>query len=371
MDGRNFGLDVLRGLAILLVILHHLALDFRLPLAPTALGEWLPQRVLGAIGYSGYEAVFVFFVLSGFLIAQRVLYRHGALHRMDWRAFYVQRASRILPLLLLLVGVLVLLHALGVPGFVIQREGQSLGGATFAALGFHLNWYEGRTGWLPGAWDVLWSLSIEEVFYLAFPPLCLWLPRWLRILGLLALVLSLPWTRAALDGQDIWQEKAYLPGMSAIALGVLGAELAACWRPSRACAWALGACGLCSMLVMLLMGGELWRALRHASFLWLIGSALLLILALHTLRLAPGRSWRGLARMGRLSYELYLTHMFVVLAVVASWRALGAPVYWQFLAWPVAVVLCVLLAHALEQRWTTPAADRVRRTLLRPRAQQA
>ena len=37
----------------------------------------------------------------------------------------------------------------------------------------HLNWLEARTGYLPAAWNVLWSLSVEEAFYLAFPLLCM------------------------------------------------------------------------------------------------------------------------------------------------------------------------------------------------------
>ena len=72
----------------------------------------------------------------------------------------------------LLVAVLSALHGFGVPDFTIDGEGQTLGRAVLAALFLHINLYEAQTGYLPGSWDVLWSLSIEEVFYLGFPLVC-------------------------------------------------------------------------------------------------------------------------------------------------------------------------------------------------------
>jgi hypothetical protein len=89
---RNPAIDWLRGLSILFVVVHHLALPFRLPLRHSLLGGWVPKRVLDAISFNGYESVFVFFVLSGFLIAQRTLVRDGSLRAIDWRHFYRQRA---------------------------------------------------------------------------------------------------------------------------------------------------------------------------------------------------------------------------------------------------------------------------------------
>lgn len=214
-----------------------------------------------------------------------------------------------------------------------------------SALGLYLNWYEGRTTWLPANWDVLWSLSIEELFYLVFPLLCVWLPRPLLVIGLVVLVVSLPWTRGLLDGQEIWQEKAYLPAMSAIAAGVLAAMLWRSLQPSRAFARCLCALGALGLYLSMAWGGELWRALRHSSLLFLIGSVVVLLLGCAWGRLGAPRGLGWLAALGRLSYELYLTHMFVVLALVAAYKyAFEQDYYWAFAVYPVSLAACAALA---------------------------
>jgi peptidoglycan/LPS O-acetylase OafA/YrhL len=367
ITARNSAIDVLRGLSILLVILHHLGLPFRLPLKAGPMAEVLSPRLIDALSYNGYSAVYAFFVISGFLIAKRTLERNGSFGAIDLRRFYVYRASRIAPLLLALLLVLVVMHLIGVPGYVIDQPGQSLGGALLSALGLYLNWYEGQTSWLPANWDVLWSLSIEELFYLLFPLLCWCLPRPWLLLGLAVLVVSLPWTRGALDGQEIWQEKAYLPAMSAIAMGVLAATLLRVATPSRAFARCLGALGLIGLLLSMLCGGELWRALQHNSLLVLAVSVALLLLGCAWAGSGAPRGLHWLASMGRLSYELYLTHMFVVLAVLGLYRQIfGSDNYWSFLAYAPTIVGCVLLAGWLERRFCKPS-ERILRARFAPR----
>jgi peptidoglycan/LPS O-acetylase OafA/YrhL len=362
---RNAAIDLLRGLSILLVVVHHLAL--RIPLKQGWLETFLPRSLLNAFVYNGYEAVFLFFVISGFLITGNAIERWGSLAAIDLRSFYARRAARILPLLGLLLIVLSVLHWLGVPYFTIEHEGQSLPRALFAVIGLHLNWYEGVTGYLPGNWDVLWSLSIEEVFYLGFPLVCLAIRREALLVSLLTLLmLSLPMARAALVGNEIWQEKAYLPGMAAIATGVIAA-MGVHALPTLSVAWrrvlcVLGGCGIASNL---LFGSVLWPLLGNGLLLVLTLSAGILLVAVHGERADAPRSLQWLCSMGRLSYEIYLTHMFVVFAAVAIYRYAQADPWFGFLWYAPVVLLCGLLGVVLARGFSIPCERRLRARWLR------
>jgi peptidoglycan/LPS O-acetylase OafA/YrhL len=364
---RNPGIDLLRGLSILLVVMHHVGL--RIPLKQGILAAFLPKWFLSALIYNGYEAVFVFFVISGFLITSNTLARWGTLGAIDVRAFYVRRAARILPCLVILVAIISALHLVGVREYVIFHSSQSLPRAIFSVLGLHLNWYEGMTGYLPGNWDVLWSLSIEEVFYLGFPLLCLGLRR-NRILvpALLLLALSLPASRAALAGNEIWQEKAYLPGMAAIAMGVLGA-LAASWLQAkpRWLVWWLGGFGVVGLVAVFCFEGKLWPLLGNGVMLLLTLSTVCLILAFHlraqngNLRPIPGTGW--LRAFGRLSYEIYLAHMFIVWPVVRAFRLSGGNLRWGILWYVPAVIFSWLLGWLVARYLSLPGERFMRRRL--------
>ena len=125
------------------------------------------------------------------------------------------------------------LHGLDVPGFVIETT--SLARAALAALGMHLNWLEARTGYLPAAWNVLWSLSVEEAFYLAFPLLCMLAlatgERLLKLTLLLFVALG-PFARVAFPDNEIWADHSYLSCLDGIAIGCL----AALWPARAPCA---------------------------------------------------------------------------------------------------------------------------------------
>ena len=158
--------------------------------------------------------------------------------------------ARIAPLLLLVLAVLSLLHWGSLHSQALNawhvKKAVGLPRVLFSALTFHLNWLEAQTGYLPANWDVLWSLSVEEMFYVFFPLVCITfvgnqspLRRvgWLLLFLLAAVLLVLgPWARSVWITTDIGREKSYLGGMNAIAMGCLAALL--CDRLSRSARFA-------------------------------------------------------------------------------------------------------------------------------------
>lgn len=78
--------------------------------------------------------------------------------------------------------------------------------ALLATLTFHINVLEAHRGYLPANWDILWSLSVEEMFYLFFPLVRRYTK--LFIVVLLILVILGPFARS--HGNSIWKEYFYL-----------------------------------------------------------------------------------------------------------------------------------------------------------------
>ena len=151
------GLDVLRALAVTLVFLSHVwELDQGSPL------DWVLTK-------SGFLGVDLFFVLSGFLITALLLQEQHDTGRIRFGRFYLRRALRLLPALLFFFAVyLVYARYNDWPPF--DRPQDALASIQATSL-YYMNWRVLWTPLLTADLAAMWSLSIEEQFYLVWPVL--------------------------------------------------------------------------------------------------------------------------------------------------------------------------------------------------------
>ena len=322
------GVDVLRGLAILLVLLNHV--NMRLVIAGIPYGRSLPRQLFSSLVWSGQYGVQIFFAVSGFLITSTSLRRWGGPSGVLPRAFYLLRVARIAPLLLLLLLVLVLLHYTGSHWFHVTEKMGGLGRAVLAALTFRVNVLEARLGYLPGSWDILWSLSVEEAFYLGFPIACLLLGRGRWFFVLLAIFVAMgPFARTIwAHGNETWQEYSYLGGMDAIALGCLTALLTPKLQLSPRGLLLLQSVGAAMIACVIGFSITVERLGLSRSGLGMTIIALGTCMVMAAVAQSPPTKsslFRPLIWMGQRSYEIYLTHMFVVIAGFVLFIRLGTP----------------------------------------------
>lgn len=129
---------------------------------------------------------------------------------------------------------------------------------------------------------------------------------------------------------------------------MLAALLAQRWRPGPRDARALALFGGFCLLLVLGWSDLVHRYLFKSNMYGLCVGAGCVLLALRAHPVAPRRGLRWLASMGRLSYELYLSHMFIVLATVTAYRALLGPVQtWTFVVYLPVLACCYGLARVL------------------------
>ncbi len=165
-------LDGLRALSILLVLFGHLAGTQNFAFSFL---DHVPTVDLASFG------VRVFFVISGFLITRLLFEEHARSGTVSLRGFYLRRTLRIFPAFYVFVAVVLVLDRLGQ---IALRPGDAL-----AALTYTMNFRPTSAR----AWEVghLWSLSVEEQFYLLWPAIVLLArPRGARLAAIAAMILA-------------------------------------------------------------------------------------------------------------------------------------------------------------------------------------
>ncbi|MDQ3470003.1 MAG: acyltransferase, partial [Actinomycetota bacterium] len=300
------GLDGLRAVSVVAVLLYHGQLS------------WLPGGFLG---------VEVFFVVSGYLITLLLTREYTRNSTISLRDFWMRRARRLLPALYAVLAV----AAVTVLVFY-REESANLAAQVWSALGYVTNWYfiASEQSYFavverPPVFQHLWSLAIEEQFYLVWPLVILGLCKVIWSRTVLALVIF-----AAAIASVVWMAILFDPvadpsrvyyGTDTRASGLLmGAALALLWRPgplwAREPARAVTSLDVAGGVALIVLMTCFARIEEFDPFLYQGGFAVVSIATLVVIMAAvhpctaigrllalPALTWIGVR-----SYSLYLWH---------------------------------------------------------------
>jgi peptidoglycan/LPS O-acetylase OafA/YrhL len=329
------GLDGLRALAVLAVIAYHLSLG------------WAPGGMLG---------VGVFFTLSGYLITDLLLGQHEMTGRLQLADFWLRRARRLLPALFVMLAMVAAWVTL-----LDRDQLPAIRGAVASSAAYVGNW------WLiaqhssyfaqfapPMPLGHLWSLAVEEQFYLIWPWLLLLGLRWAhgrrhartRLAEATLLLAAVSAVAMALLYRPGYDPTRIYDGTDTRAFAVLiGAALAFVW-PSRhlgrdvteTARWILDGIGMTGLAIIAVL---IWRTGQYSPFLYRGGMVLLSVGTALTVgaaaspasRLGVLLGIRPLRWVGVRSYGIYLWHYpIIVLTTPANGRDSLARGAWQVAA---------------------------------------
>lgn len=308
-------LDGLRAIAILGVFVHHIQ---HLIYKGGPIFGWL-FLPFGSLG------VDIFFVLSGFLITSLLLEEYQSSETINLKHFYIRRALRLLPALLILLAFTILFAILVLP----KEEARWTMDLSVIALFYGTNWVFAMGG--PGSdWlGHLWSLAVEEQFYLVWPVALLILLR-LRIakqsIALLTLILvgGICVYRVCMVSPMVAPTRIYAgtdTRADSILIGCLVA-MAVSWHMLRLTAFTISVvkiAGLLSAIAAIAFLLDIWGIARNTLyetgftfFAVAVGVFIFRVMVISAERYVRFLESRYLVWIGKLSYSLYLWHFFAI-----------------------------------------------------------
>ncbi len=351
----------MRGVSILLVLLHHFNIAYTL--RDTVLARLVGWDALHAVVRNGNYAVTMFFAISGFLITENADRRWGSLSNIKMTTFYRYRAARILPCVLLL---LLVVNTLAAADIAIFKNRPEFGGpipfwiVDAASLTFWMNVLMSYAGWLNYVLCVQWSLSIEEVFYFSFPILCLLLRReaFLLLVWSIFIIIGPIW-RATHQLSEYAELNSYLSCFDGIAFGCCAAVLS-----KRVNLHPWFAAPAIFVVAFVMSCFYLWDSIGNTAVygvtLIALGTAVLLILQ-KSAGLPRSNPVLALLRLnGRLSYELYLFHLVILAGLRTLWLPDTASALAKMLILVAYLGSSLCLAAFISRYYSDPLNRRIR-----------
>jgi peptidoglycan/LPS O-acetylase OafA/YrhL len=358
---RSSRIDALRGIAIVLVLLHHFNISYRMN--DTLLAHVLGWNTINAVFQNGNYAVTAFFVISGYLITSNALRRWGSLSDIEALTFYRFRAARILPCLTLL---LLIVNSLAYAKISIFQNNPEFGGfvpfwvVDLASLTFWMNVLMSHAGWLNYVLCVQWSLSIEEVFYLSFPVLCHVFKREnFLLLAWSAFIVIGPVWRATHLATEYEELNSYLSCFDGIAFGCCAAVLG---KRILLPTWSITPIQIVVAAAMsyLYLADWIGNTAVYGMTLMALGTAVLLIAQAQAAPYKPLIALEPLRFCGRLSYELYLFHLIVLGFMRTIWPSTTTIGDAKLLLLGAYLILSAILAFLVATYYSEPLNHRLR-----------
>jgi len=313
-------LDGLRGAAIFMVVVFHY-----LEQQGTVSGGGLTP-ILQRVALMGWSGVDLFFVLSGFLIGGILVDARNS--PSYFRTFYTRRFFRIIPIYYLWILAYIVL--VGVAGSYLRAHSNSglvmaPGMPIYAHFFFLQNLMVIPFAGLAGAWfSHLWSLAVEEQFYLVSPLVVRLLSTRLLTIFLACVIAAAPLLRVVLLAlrTDPWLVSVLMPCRAdSLAIGMLASVF---WRREGFREWLSDRSGTLYAILAVLFAGvaALWKwspesqtlGMETIGFTWLAAFFVVVLMLALTRRDGPiARVARlgWLRELGRVSYCVYIIHLVV------------------------------------------------------------